>query len=177
MRYKNIYLINIKKDLLSKTYIKHNQEIPYIKNIVLSTITSNTLKNKLKIIEPLYCLELITMYKPLIIKAKKSISGFNIRKNLYIGGYITLNKNNLYNFIDKFIHFVLGKFKNIKYYKKRSFNNSSNINYFLTNLNINSEIEYEFNKIFNKYGLYININLKSNNIKLNKLLISHFLFI
>jgi large subunit ribosomal protein L5 len=91
MRYKTIYTLITKQDLISKDYIKHNQQIPYIKNIILSTINSNTLKNKLKIIEPLFCLELITMNKPLLIKAKKSIAAFNIRKNLYIGCYITLN--------------------------------------------------------------------------------------
>jgi large subunit ribosomal protein L5 len=176
MRYYYIYNSLTRRDLLSKSYIINSIQLPFIKNIILSTINSNTLKNKLKIIEPLFCLELITMSKPILIKSKKSIAAFSLRKNLYIGSYVTLNKLFFFSFLDYFIHFTLARYKYIKYFYSSSYSNSFNINFFLSNFNFFSEIEFEFNKLHFQYGFYLTINLFSFSISLNRLLFSHFLF-
>jgi large subunit ribosomal protein L5 len=143
----------IRPDLILKKKYKNIMEIPKIKKIVLNI----TINSKNKIIEPLMILELITGQKAIILKAKKSISSFGIRKNQYIACKTTLNKENMYNFLNKLIHIVLPRIRDLKALPVSSMDGKGNYTLPISNIIVFPEIEYQLNILNKIYGMDITI--------------------
>lgn len=123
-RLKNLYKIS--STIRLKKLFKYNNVmcIPKINKIVIN-ISSNLLLADNKYLNNIYKnLFLISGQKPIIIKAKKSISNFKLKKDTIIGIKVTLRNNLMYNFLDKIINIILPRMKDFRglYYKK--FNNS-----------------------------------------------------
>ena len=51
-------------------------------------------------------LALVTGQKPVLTKAKKSISGFKLREGMNVGAKVTLRKQKMYDFLDRLVHIV-----------------------------------------------------------------------
>lgn len=95
-----------KIDLIEKLNYKNIHQI-----IKLNKINLKISKKQQHISEPFALLEYITGQKPILISAKKSISSFLIRKQVYSSVGITIRKHNLNNFL---ILFILIVFPNLK---------------------------------------------------------------
>jgi large subunit ribosomal protein L5 len=146
---KQHYLNVTRSDLLLKLKYKNILQIPKINKIVLNT----SINNKNKIIEPLITLELITNQKAKILKARKSISSFNLRKDMYIACIVTLQNENMYDFLNKIINIALPRIREFKGLSLNSFDKRGNYMLPIKNLLVFPEIEYQFD-IFNKiYGM------------------------
>lgn len=113
-------------------------------------------------------LRLIINQQILITKSKKNNIILKIKKNDIIGCKLTLRKNNIYFFLEKLLIFIL---PNIKDFNGLLLNkNSKNIlNFKISNILNFFELEKEFLKFQNIPN--IDINLHSNNISYNYLLI------
>lgn len=97
-------------------------DIPKIKQISINM----TINNKNKIIEPLLALELITGQKAKILKAKKSISSFNLRKDMHIGVKVTLHRENMNNFLNKLVYIALPNIREFKGFSLKNIDNGYN---------------------------------------------------
>lgn len=150
---KNNYLDIIRSDLILKKKYKNIMKVPKIKKIILNI----TINSKNKIIEPLMILELISQQKAIILKAKKSISSFNIRKNQYIACKTTLNNDNMYNLLNKLIHIVLARTREFQGLSSESFDGKGNYTLSIQNMIVFPEIEYQLNLLNNLYGMDITI--------------------
>jgi len=143
----------IRPDLILKLKNKNIMETAHIKKIVLNI----TINSKNKIIEPLMMLELISKQKAIIIKAKKSISSFNIRKNQYIACKVTLTNSNMYSFLNQLIHIVFPRIREFKALSLENIDINGNYTLSISNLIVFPEIENQLN-LFNKlYGMDITI--------------------
>lgn len=157
----NKHYTNITRpDLLIKNKYKNIFNIPEIKKIVLNIATNS----KKKIIGPLLMLEIITGQKAKIIKAKKSVASFNLRKNYYIACKVTLHNQNMYEFLNKFIHIVLPRIREFKGISVKNIDSQNNITFSINNLSIFPEIEYLFDNFNGVSGMDITIvtNAKNN---------------
>lgn len=56
----------------------------------------------------------ITGQKPSVRRAKKAISNFNIRENLPVGMAITLRGKQMYNFLDRLLHYALPRIRDFR---------------------------------------------------------------
>nr|NP_066313.1 ribosomal protein L5 [Malawimonas jakobiformis]AAG13680.1 ribosomal protein L5 [Malawimonas jakobiformis] len=155
-------------DLILKNKYKNIMEIPSIKKISVNI----TVDSKNRVIEPLMVLELITGQKAKVLKAKKSISSFNLRKDMYIACKVTLQKKNMYNFINKLINIVLPKIREFKGFSVDNIDSQNNYTLSIKNMSIFPEIEYQFD-IFNKiYGMDITIVTNSKNTQETRMLLT-----
>lgn len=143
----------IRTDLLLKNKYKNIMKIPKVNKIILNL----TIKSKNKIIEPLIALELITGQKAIIIKAKKSISTFNLRKNMYIASKVTLQNMNMYSFLNKLIFIILPKIREFKGLSLKTIDKKGNYAISINNILIFPEIEYQYDIFNNNYGLDMSI--------------------
>ena len=110
---------------------------------------NNSIIKKNNLIYPTYYFLLITFnQKPFIKSTKKSIASFNIRPNMNLGTFISINKNNyIWNYIFYFINPNLIK------------NNNNNNN--------NRNILYQYKN--NKYHININYGINQSDSNFNNI--------
>ena len=108
-------------------------------------------------------LKLITNQQILCTKSKKNNIHFKIKKGAIMGCKVTLQKQNIYFFLEKFIIFIL---PNMKDFKGLFLNKKSNVlNFQISNLLNFFELEKEFLKFQNLPPLNISIHIKNKSIK------------
>lgn len=71
-------------------------------------------------------IELITGQKPVITKAKKSVSNFKLREGMKIGCKVTLRKSRMYEFLDKFINVTIPRIRDFRGVPDKSFDGNGN---------------------------------------------------
>ena len=116
--YKNIIIYN----LVTKLNLKNIFEIPKITKICLNIGFKDANINKKKLINIILLLKLITNQKPLITQSKKNNIFLKIKKNSIIGCKITLQKKNIFNFLEKILIFILPNLREINLKNKNIFN-------------------------------------------------------
>ena len=125
-RLKELYNKELKKTLMEKLKYKNQFQIPKIRKVVLNIgVGENALDSK-KINSAVNDLTLISGQKPTITRAKKSIAGFKLRKGMEIGCKVTLRKNRMYEFIDRFITVALPRVRDFKGLSKKGFDGRGN---------------------------------------------------
>ncbi len=103
-------------------------EAPKLSKVVVSTGTGRKIKNDKKINEFIADrLAKITGQKPSLRQAKKSNAGFKLRQGEEIGLAVTLRGDQMYNFVDKFIHIAIPRTKDFRGFAKTSIDAMGNL--------------------------------------------------
>jgi large subunit ribosomal protein L5 len=87
-------------------------------------------------------LGLITGQKPVVTRAKKSISNFKIRKGMPIGCMVTLRGERMYEFLDRLGNVVLPRVRDFKGLPPNSFDGRGNFTLGLRDQLVFPEIDY-----------------------------------
>ncbi|MEN3014771.1 MAG: 50S ribosomal protein L5 [bacterium] len=134
---------------------KNIMQVPKIEKIVVNMGVGDATQNQ-DIIKKVYRqLSIITGQAPVVIKAKKSISNFKLRKGMNIGLKVTLRKQKMWAFLDKLISIVLPRIRDFKGVSNTSFDGRGNYNLGIKEQIIFPELSYDdIDKI---RGLDINI--------------------
>ncbi len=77
---------------------------PRITKVVLNVGLSKSLQDKKYVDIAARTLSRITGQKPVLTKAKKSISNFKIREGMIVGAMVTLRGSRMYDFLDKLVN-------------------------------------------------------------------------
>ncbi len=100
-------------------------------------------------------LSLIASQKAVITKAKKSIAGFKLREGMPIGCMVTLRRDEMYYFLDKFFNVALPRVRDFRGLSKNIFDGRANCTVGIKEHIIFPEIDYD--KIDKIKGLNISI--------------------
>jgi len=139
---KNHYQNVIIYDLITKLNFKNIFEIPKINKICLNIGFKNSNIEKKKLTTIIVLLKLITNQQPVVTKSKKNNILLKIKKGSIIGCKVTLRKNNLYLFLEKFLIFILPNINNIHFNTK----NKNILNFQIKNVLDFFELKTEFLK-------------------------------
>jgi len=99
--------------MMAKFSYKNALAVPQIKKVIVNTGFGRLVAGKSKqetekeykgILDALI---LIVGQKPVLTKAKKSISGFKLRQGMPVGAKVTLRKQKMYDMLDRVIHIIL----------------------------------------------------------------------
>jgi len=103
-------------------------EAPKLTKIVVSTGTGRKVKMDKKINDFIGDrLAKITGQKPSVRAAKQSNAGFKLRQGEPIGLAVTLRGDQMYNFLDKFIHIAVPRTKDFRGFKREALDNMGNL--------------------------------------------------
>lgn len=155
----NYYSINLMKN---KFNYKNIMEIPKIKKITLNMGLGKSILDKTYLKSALENLSIICGQKPIVCKAKKSISSFKLRKGWPIGCKVTLRNIKMYNFLDKLIFIAIPRIKDFNGLNKLSFDRYGNFSFGIKDQIIFPEINYYNNNYTLGLDICININSNSN---------------
>jgi len=163
----NHYNHTIMYDLITKLNFNNIFKIPAINKIILNVGLKNSNTEKKKMIAIILLLKLITNQQILCTKSKKNNIHLKIKKGAIMGCKVTLQKKNIFIFLEKFIIFIL---PNIKDFEGIFLNkNSQVLNFQIKNLLNFFELEREFLKFQNLPP--IDVSLHINNKSISNLLI------
>jgi large subunit ribosomal protein L5 len=78
-----------------------------------------------------------------VTKARKSVAGFKIRENWPIGCKVTLRRERMYEFLDRFINVASPRVRDFRGFSPRAFDGHGNYNLGVREQLIFPEIEYD----------------------------------
>lgn len=121
-----IYRSEIVPALKTKFAYKSIMQVPKLTKIVVNMGLGDAVSDP-KILEAAVKeLEAITGQKASIRKAKKAISNFKLREGLAIGAMVTLRKEKMYEFLDRFINIALPRVRDFRGLSDKSFDGRGN---------------------------------------------------
>ncbi len=85
--------------------------VPKVQKVVLNVGLGKARQNKewIEIVRSI--LERITGQKPVMTKARKSISNFKIREGMIVGSKVTLRGQRMYDFLEKLVNITFPRFR------------------------------------------------------------------
>ena len=142
-RMKGMYDETIAKAMVEKFGYKNVNEVPRIEKIVLNMGVGEATQDKKKVDQAASEMELIAGQKPVITKAKKSIAQFKLREGMPIGVKVTLRRERMYEFLDRFITIALPRVRDFRGLNPKSFDGRGNYACGLKEQLVFPEINYD----------------------------------
>lgn len=141
--FKDYYNQEGKKKLAGELKLANVMSVPKVEKIVLNVGVGEAATNKNVLEKVQEQLGLITGQRPVITKARKSISAFRIREGLPIGVKVTLRGKNMYDFLEKLIKVVIPRLRDFRGVSEVNIDEHGNLNLGLTEQTIFPEIDYD----------------------------------
>lgn len=137
------YNSKIKEELKGKLNIHNIMRVPKIEKIVLNIGMGDARDNKTSFKQAIEELTLISGQKPIINTAKKAISNFKIRAGDPVGVSVTLRKDKMYEFFDRFISVTSPRIRDFRGFSSKGFDGRGNYNFGVTEQIVFPEIDYD----------------------------------
>ncbi len=138
-----VYDKEIAPALKSKFGYTNPMQIPRLEKIVINMGVGEAVADQKQIIAAAEELGLIAGQKPVITKAKKAEASFKLRAGLQIGCRVTLRKQRMYEFLDRFVTIAMPRIRDFRGVNPKSFDGRGNYNMGLKEQIIFPEINYD----------------------------------
>jgi len=142
-RLKQRYHDEIRTQLKEQLGLGNIMEVPRLEKIVLNMGVGEATQDKKKVEQAASEMELIAGQKPVITKAKKSIAQFKLREGMPIGVKVTLRRERMYEFLDRFITIALPRVRDFRGLNPKSFDGRGNYAMGLKEQLVFPEINYD----------------------------------
>ncbi len=122
------YQKEIAPALLKELGLQNSMEVPKIEKICINVGIGSYLQRlgKKDTTEIEEAIAKITGQKPVVQKARMSISNFKLREGMPVGVSVTLRKELAYNFLDKLINIVYPRVQGFRGVKRKIFDTNGN---------------------------------------------------
>lgn len=167
--FKQNYNQELRPRLMKELNLTNIFAVPKVTKIVVNVGAGEAATNKKVLDKIAEELSIITGQKPIITKARKSISAFKIRKGMPIGVKVTLRGERMHSFLEKLIKIVLPRIRDFRGLSPHMLDGQGNLSIGLAEQTLFPEVDYD--KIDRVRGLEITIVTTAlNNEKARKLL-------
>ena len=117
--------------------------VPRITKVVLNEGLGSSKEDSKAIDKAVKELSLIALQKPIITKAKKSISNFKLRQGMPVGVKVTLRGERMYVFLEKLLNIALPRLRDFRGINPNAFDGRGNYNLGIKEQLIFPEITYD----------------------------------
>ena len=121
-----LYAETIRPKMVEMFGYKNMMEVPKIDKIVLNMGVGDATQDKKKVDQAAGEMALIAGQKPVICKAKKSVAQFKLREGMPIGCKVTLRRERMYEFLDRFVTIALPRVRDFRGLSAKSFDGRGN---------------------------------------------------
>lgn len=150
-RFKKLYDDTVVAAMTEKFGYKNAMEVPKITKIVLNMGVGEATQDKKKVEQAAAEMTAIAGQKAVVTKAKKSIAQFKLREGMPIGAKVTLRRERMYEFLDRFVTVALPRVRDFRGLNPKSFDGRGNYATGLKEQLIFPEISYD--KVDNIRGM------------------------
>lgn len=154
-RLREKYLREIIPALVKEFSYRNPLQAPRLEKIVVNMGLGEAIQNIKVLDHAAEELALITGQKPLVTRARKSISNFKLRTGMPIGCCVTLRGKRMYEFLDRLVNIALPRVRDFKGVSSKSFDGRGNYSLGIKEQIIFPEINYD--KIDKVRGMNITI--------------------
>jgi large subunit ribosomal protein L5 len=155
-RLKEKYEKEVLPRLMKDNNYKSTMQVPRITKITINMGLGESTSNAKVLESALGDMTAIAGQKPVLTKARKSISNFKLRKGVSIGCAVTLRRERMYEFFDRLTNVAMPRIRDFRGVNPKSFDGRGNFNLGLKEQLIFPEIDYD--KIDKVRGMTISIS-------------------
>ncbi len=166
-RYRDVVVPTLMKEF----QYKNPMQAPKLVKVVLNVGLGEAITNAKALDHAAEELGKITGQRPVITRAKKSIATFKLREGMSIGCMVTLRRERMYEFLDRFINAALPRIRDFKGVSSKSFDGRGNYTVGIKEQVIFPEIE--FDKVDSVHGLDIVIVTTAKTDEEGRALLGH----
>jgi large subunit ribosomal protein L5 len=153
------YRKDVVEQLMKSGKYANRMQVPKVEKVVLNLgINSNHEKDVVN--EAQQELATITGQKPIVTKAKKSISNFKVRENMPVGAKVTLRGARMYEFLERFFNAALPRIRDFRGVNPRGFDGRGSYTLGVRDQTIFPEVELD--KIKHNLGMDVTIVTTAN---------------
>ena len=160
-RLKDKYFEQVIPEMMKKFKYKSVMAVPRLKKVVINMGLGSSIKDSKVMDEAVKELAIISGQKPIITRAKKSISNFGVRKGMPVGCKVTLRNDRMYDFLDKFINVAIARIRDFRGVPSDSFDGRGNYTIGIKEQLIFPEID--FDQATNTLGMNVTIITNAKN--------------
>jgi large subunit ribosomal protein L5 len=137
------YVSEVRPALMEKFGYKNTMEAPKLAKVVVNMGVGEATQNPKALDGAVEDMTLITGQKPIITRAKKSISSFKLREDVAIGCKVTLRGERMDYFVDKLFNISLPRVRDFRGVSSKGFDGRGNFTMGLKEQLIFPEIDYD----------------------------------
>ena len=152
-RFKQRYNEEIKPTLMREFNFMNSMRVPEVHKVVINVGIGEGKDNDKALDACVRDVTAITGQKPVVTRAKKSISQFKLRQGQRIGVMVTLRGDRMYEFIDRLLTVAVPRIRDFQGVSPNSFDGRGNYTLGLSDQLLFPEIEYD--KIDKMRGLEV----------------------
>ena len=142
-RMQDYYSQTVKPQLMEQFGYKNHMQAPRLEKIVINMGVGETTTDIKKMDAAIADLTAITGQKPQMIRSKKAIANFKLRKGLPIGCKVTLRGSRMYEFLDRLVNIALPRVRDFRGLSGKSFDGKGNYALGLKEQIVFPEINYD----------------------------------
>ncbi|HCJ11321.1 MAG TPA: 50S ribosomal protein L5 [Clostridiales bacterium] len=142
-RLKQHYLEKVVPALKERFGYRSPMEVPRVEKIVVNMGVGEATRDPKALDGAVTDLMTITGQKPVVTRAKKSISAFKLRKGMPIGAFTTLRGDRMWDFLDRLVSVALPRVRDFRGVPSRSFDGRGNFTLGIKEQLIFPEIDYD----------------------------------
>jgi len=154
-RLRKQYFDEIRSALKGTLNLTNVMEVPRLEKIVINIGVGEAIADAKKLDAAVADLTTITGQKPVVRRARKSISNFKLREGMPIGCSVTLRGDKMYEFLDRLVNVAIPRIRDFRGIPAKSFDGRGNYTLGITEQIIFPEIDYD--KIDRIRGMNITI--------------------
>lgn len=149
------YNDEIRSAVQTELGLSNVMQVPRLSKIVVNMGVGDAAQQAKLLDGALTDLEAITGQKPIVTRARTSISNFKLREGQPIGAKVTLRGDRMYEFLDRLITLAIPRIRDFRGLSPKSFDGSGNYTFGVTEQLIFPEIDYD--KVDRTRGMDITI--------------------
>jgi len=142
-RLKEIYRDKAVPALREQFRYGNPMEVPHLEKIVVNMGVGEATQNAKALEGATGDLATITGQRPVVLKAKRSVAAFKLRKGMSIGCKVTLRGDRMYDFLDRLVNIALPRVRDFRGISPRGFDGRGNYTLGIREQLIFPEIEYD----------------------------------
>jgi len=154
-RLKSFYEKDVVAALMKEFNYTNPMQVPRVVKVTLNMGLGEAVANPKILESAVEDLRLISGQQPVMTKAKKAIANFKLREGLKIGAMVTLRRERMWEFLDRFVSFALPRVRDFKGISPKGFDGRGNYSVGIKEHIIFPEINYD--KIDKIKGMNISI--------------------
>ena len=133
----------VKPAMMQEFGYANSMQVPRLEKIVVNMGVGEGVQDQKKVNAAAGELALITGQKPIVTKARKSVSNFKLREGMAVGCKVTLRRNHMYEFLDRLINVALPRVRDFRGVSPKSFDGRGNYSMGLKEQIVFPEIDYD----------------------------------
>ena len=122
---------------------KNSMEVPRVEKVVINCGLGDA-KDNAKLLDSVVAeLARISGQKPVVTRARNSISNFNLREGMPVGVKVTLRASRMYEFMDRFISTAVPRIRDFRGFNSRAFDGRGNYTVGIREQMVFPEVDYD----------------------------------